>query len=166
MIALSFLFLTQAQGDTAFLAQVRQLAYVRVTEARDVAADPELVQAVVAKNATTETMEAIHTKDTRWVADRSFPLRAELVSNPCAKRLRALTAADPQIVEAFLMDKRGALVCATVETSDYWQGDEPKWQKTFEAGAPSFVDEPSVDASTGMFAVQLSVLVKDGEKKV
>src|SRR5262245_22882234 len=166
MIVLSFLLFAQVQGDTAFLAQVRQLASIRVAIARDVAADPELVQAVVAKNATGETLEAIHAKDTKWVADRSFALRAEVVSNACAKRLRALTAADPQIVEALLMDRRGAIVCSTVETSDYWQGDEPKWQRTFDAGAPSFVDEPAADANTGMYAVQLSVLVKDGEEKV
>lgn len=165
MLAVAFLFLAQSQ-DAAFLAQVRQLAYVRVSTAQTVAADPEIIRAVLAKNASGETLEAIHAKDARWVADRHFPLRAELTSGACARRLRELTVTDTQIVEAMVMDRRGALVCATVETSDYWQGDEAKWQKTFDAGSPSFVDEPSLDASTGMYAVQLSVLVKDGEKKV
>ena len=54
----------------------------------------------------------------------------------------------------------GAL-CATVETSDYWQGDEAKWQKTCRDGAALFADEPALDASTGAFAVQLSRLVSD-----
>ena len=63
------------------------------------------------------------------------------------------------------MDAQGALVCATVETSDYWQGDEPKWQRV-QAKSPGFVDEPALDPSTGVYAVQLSVPVKDREAKV
>jgi len=52
-------------------------------------------------------------------------------------------------------------VCATVETSDYWQGDEAKWRKTYREGMQAFIDEPAMDASTGAFAVQLSRLVTD-----
>jgi len=89
-----------------------------------------------------------------------------LTSGPCADRLRKLVGDDKLVVEAFLMDERGGLVCATVETSDYWQGDEAKWQKTYRDGAAVFVDEPALDASTGAFAVQMSRLVSDHGGKV
>ena len=32
------------------------------------------------------------------------------------------------------MNDRGTLVCSVAETSDYWQGDEAKWQRTFVDG--------------------------------
>ena len=32
------------------------------------------------------------------------------------------------------MNNRGTLVCSAAETTDYWQGDEPKWQKTYVEG--------------------------------
>ena len=63
------------------------------------------------------------------------------------------------------MDAKGALVCSTVETSDYWQGDEAKWQRTYRDGLELFVDEPALDLSTGTYAVQLSVPVSSGGRK-
>ena len=70
------------------------------------------------------------------------------------------------VIEAFAMDDRGALVCSTVETSDYWQGDEMKWVRTFQQGREVFVDEPALDASAGVYAVQLSVPMTDGTRRV
>ncbi len=132
--------------------------------AKKIVSDPLLVRAIAVHNQSGETAADIKTKDARWMSDTSFPLRAQLTTNECAKRLTELVAADSRIVEAFLMSNQGALVCATKTTSDYWQGDEAKWQKTFGSGAEFFVDEPAQDASTGVFAVQFSVLVRDGGK--
>ena len=44
-----------------------------------------------------------------------------MTQGACAERLRALIKEDSFVVEAFLMDAQGALVCASRETSDYWQ---------------------------------------------
>jgi hypothetical protein len=73
---------------------------------------------------------------------------------------------DPLVVEAFVMNDRGTLVCSMGETSDYWQGDEAKWQRTFVDGKDAFVEEPAFDASTGKYAIQLSVPVAEGAKRV
>ena len=43
------------------------------------------------------------------------------------------------------MDAQGANVCLSHETSDYWQGDEPKWQRIFRDGLAVFVDEPTFE---------------------
>lgn len=139
--------------------RVRQAALARIPLAQKVAKDPELLAALEAKNASSETAEDIRRKDESWARSPRDPLRRELVSNACAARLRSLVAADPVVVEAFLMDGRGSLVCTTVETSDYWQGDEAKWQLTYEGGEPVLVEEPKFDESVQTFAVQLSVLV-------
>jgi hypothetical protein len=47
-------------------------------------------------------------------------------------------------------------------TSDYWQGDEAKWQKTFSMGPDAvFVDEIEKDESTQALQSQISVTIKD-----
>ena len=155
----------QAQDPQA-AARVRQMALARIPLAQKVAADAELLRAVLAKNALPESPAEIQRKDEEWIRNPRDPLRRELTQNACALRLRKLVGDDPVIVEAFLMDERGGLVCSTVETSDYWQGDEAKWQRTYQKGEAVFVDEPALDSSTHTFAVQLSVLVSDqGHKK-
>ncbi len=158
LLALALLAQTQTDSDRAY---VTQMAYARLDRAHAIAADPEILKAIAARNAAGETLDAIRTKDAAWVKDRTLPLRKELVQNACARRLRELVAADKLIVEGLVMDAQGALVCSTAETSDYWQGDEAKWQRTAQSKGGSFVDEPALDASTGVYAVQLSVLVKD-----
>jgi len=49
------------------------------------------------------------------------------------------------------------LVSSTRSSPPNWQGDEAKWQRTFEDGKAFFVDEPAVDESSGSYAIQLSV---------
>jgi hypothetical protein len=147
----------RGQGTEA----VKQAAYARVALARTLAADPEVVKAVIAKNAEGETAEAIRRKDRDWGGPAGAPLRKALTQGPCAQRLRDVVKDDPLVAEAILMDAKGASVCLSRETSDYWQGDEAKWQKTFLEGREVLVEEPAEDASSGVFAVQLSVPVVD-----
>ena len=159
------LTLAQVSADPGAL-KARETAYARINLADKVTADADLVRAIKAKNAAGETDADIQKKDREWQANPRHPLRKELVQNACAARLTLLVKEDPIVVEAFLMDAKGALVCATHETSDYWQGDEAKWQKTFRDGKKVFVDDPALDASTGTYAVQLSALVSDAGAKI
>ncbi len=147
-------------------AAVKQMAHARVKLAEQVAADSEIRRAVAAKNAERESRQAIERKDQEWASSPAYPLRKALTSSPCAQRLRQLTAADPLVVEAILMDEQGANVCVSRETSDYWQGDEDKWRRPFVEGRAAFVDEPAFDASSATYAVQLSVPVADGARRI
>lgn len=160
-VTLAVVWLLQAQGA----ARVREIAYARAPLAERVAADPELVAAVAAKNASGESTEDVQRKDKEWMANPKAPLRAEMTHGACADRLRGLVKEDAFVVEAFLTDANGALVCASRETSDYWQGDEPKWQKTYGEDKRLFIDEPAQDSSTGVYAIQLSTLVSNGGHK-
>ena len=161
--ALVLALLAQASGDLG-AAKARETATARVPVAQAIAADPELAKAIQAKNQAGESDADVLKKDKEWQANPRYPLRQELTSNACAARLKKLLAGEPIVVEAFLMDNKGALVCATRETSDYWQGDEAKWQSTYADGKPVFIDQPALDISTNSFGVQLSVIVKDGGK--
>ena len=148
--------------QTPAASLVKQVASARVGLAQTMARDAELVAAVGAKNAEKEPLEAVQKKDKEWTSRPDSPLRKALVGSPCAQRLRQLIAPDSMVIEAILMDNQGANVCVSRETSDYWQGDEPKWQKTFRVGQEVFVDEPAYDESAHSYAVQLSVPVSEG----
>lgn len=69
--------------------------------------------------------------------------------------------------EIFVMDNQGANVAMTDKTSDYWQGDEAKFKKSFNDGAGAvFVDDVEFDDSAQAYLVQVSVPVKDGDKVI
>jgi len=144
---------------------VREAALARIPLARTVASDPEVLKALRAKNAAPESLDEISRKDAGWTANPKHPLRQQLTSSLCAQRLRDLTRSEPMVTEVILMDARGANVCISRETSDYWQGDEAKFQKTFGADKEVYLEEPAFDVSSGTFAVQLTVLVLDGKVK-
>ena len=151
-----------AQGATA----VKQMAHARVKLAEQVAGDPEIRKAVAAKNAEGESQQTIEARDREWTQNPAAARRKALTGSPCAVRLRELIGADALVVEGILMDERGANVCVSRETSDYWQGDEDKWKKPFLEGRAAFVDEPAFDASSATYAVQLSVPVSDAGKRI
>jgi len=165
-----FLVLLTALAPATLLAQgaasVKQMAHARVKLAEQVAADPEIRRAVAAKNAEGESQQTIEARDREWAQNPAAPRRKALTGSRCAARLRELIVADALVVEAILMDEHGANVCVSRETSDYWQGDEDKWKKPFLEGRPAFVDEPAFDASSATYAVQLSVPVSDGGKRI
>jgi hypothetical protein len=167
-IVVSLLLAPQAarSGAQDAVARVRELAAARLPRAQAAARDPDVVAAVAESNTRAETLADIQRKDATWIAQRVYPLRKLVIGRPCSIKLRKLVSDDPSVVEAFAMDDRGALVCSTVETSDYWQGDELKWIRTFQQGRDVFVDEPALDASTGVYAVQLSVPMGEGERRV
>ena len=145
---------------------VREAALARIQLAQSVAKDAEVLKAIRAKNASTETPADIQRKDKEWMQNPQSALRKTLSENECARRLRELTASDQSVVEVIVMDKNGANVCVSKETTDYWQGDEPKFQKTFAADKQVFVDEPKFDESAAVYSIQLSTLISDGPAKV
>src|SRR3546814_10661759 len=60
------------------------------------------------------------------------------------------------------MDDKGLNVGQSDVTSDYWQGDEAKWQKTYSVGPNAiFVDKVDQDESTQKFQTQVSMSVVD-----
>jgi hypothetical protein len=166
LVPVMMLVALSGQGDAPPAARVKETAYARVARAQALARDPAIHAAVVASNAVVETPEQIRRRDAVWVANRRDPLRQAIVKAPCSDRVRELVKDDALVVEAFVMNDRGTLVCSLVETSDYWQGDERKWQQTVVEGKDAFVEEPAFDVSTGKYGIQLSVPVTDGAKRI
>ena len=166
MVLAVVVVLLALQGQAEMAPRVKETAYARVVRAQEVARDAAVKDAVAASNGVAEPPDQVRRRDASWSANKSDPLRQAIVQAPCSARIREILKDDPTIVEAFAMNERGTLVCSASETSDYWQGDEPKWQRTFVDGRDPFVDEPAFDASTGKYAIQVSVPVTNGTARI
>ena len=162
----AILLVVPVASQDPLVARVRQTAYARMELAGGVAHDSAIIGFVQAKNDLQELPADIQKRDARWKSGGEAELRRETTTGPCAERLRALTKGDPFVLEAFLMDAQGAIVCATHETSDYWQGDEAKWLKPVKEGLEAFVDEPAFDESTQSYALQLSIPVQKAGARI
>ena len=104
--------------------------------------------------------------DKKWRAQTdagSKPMIDELLGRSASKRLVDYkNSGEGLFTEIFVMDNKGLNVAQSDMTSDYWQGDEAKWQKTFLAGPGGlFIDEVEFDESTQTYQAQVSVSIAD-----
>lgn len=132
------------------------------------ASDPVVIAAIGAQNATTQAYDQarIDSLDQTWraeVGSAQTPTIAPVLENPAAAFLRERVAASGgTITEVFVMDARGLNVAASAVTSDYWQGDEAKFQKTYGMGAGAVhFGEIEFDESSQQYQAQISVALSD-----
>ncbi len=93
------------------------------------------VREVKAQNAKNVTLAQIQALDQQWTkAEDELPLQKEKLTNDCAKEGKRVAEDLKVATELFVMDNQGANVGQNELTSDYWQGDEPKWAKSYNAG--------------------------------
>ncbi len=154
-----------ALGQSA--GEVQKSLTAEAEKLRAIGNDPVIVAAAKAQNARNVSLAAIKVADERWMAGNETALVKQVLSGPCADRLRALAGANPAYSETFAMDDQGALVCATAKTSDYWQGDEAKWERAFNGGKGDvFIDRPKFDESAKARIAQISIPIMDGDKAI
>ncbi len=127
-----------------------------------------VIQAVKAQNAKHAGLSQgdIDNMDKDWRAQTdagSKPMIDAVLGNALSKYLAdSKNSAGGIATEIFVMDNRGLNVGQSDVTSDYWQGDEAKWQKTYGAGPGAlFIDEVEMDESTQTFQSQLSMSIVD-----
>jgi hypothetical protein len=149
-----------AQSADAIQKRLEQEA----AELRPWTADKVLQQAVAKQNALALTAAEVQRRESAWMNDAA--LVAGVTTGPCADQLRALQAKAPKYGEILLMDNQGALVCATNRTSDYWQGDEPKWARASAGEGSVFIDRPRLDDSAKERLAQVSLPMTAGGKVV
>jgi len=130
--------------------------------------NPLTIDGIKAQNSKTRDMSEaeIIKLDNQWreeVDASSQPLITEVLSSPLSAYLKQVKANSQGLfTEIFVMDAKGINVGQSDVTSDYWQGDEAKWQKTFPEGPKAIhVGEIDLDESTQQFQSQLSVSIVD-----
>ena len=91
----------------------------------------------------------------------STPTIDPVLNGVVADMLRAMRdESEGLFTEIFVMDNLGLNVAASDTTSDYWQGDEAKWQQTYPAGAGAVhISEVELDESTQTYQAQVSVSI-------
>lgn len=130
--------------------------------------DGALVDAIRAQNAKTAAYNQsdIDTLDQTWraqVGTADASLVDATLNHPASGFLRdQVMASGGVITEAFAMDALGLNVAASSATSDYWQGDEAKFQQTYGKGVGAVhVADVEFDESTQTYSGQVSAVIVD-----
>lgn len=130
--------------------------------------DPALVDAIKTQNSKYASLSQadIDALDKKWRAETSAsakPMINEILGRDASKKLAEIkNGGEGLFTEIFVMDNKGLNVAQSDPTSDYWQGDEGKWQKTFLTGPDGlFIDEVEFDESTQTYQAQVSVSIAD-----
>jgi len=108
--------------------------------------------------------------DKQWRAERKAadkPLIAATLSNPLSVYLARMQGRSLGLfAEIFIMDRNGLNVGQSSITSDFWQGDEAKFLKTFPKGADAvFIDEPEWDKDFKVWRAQINMTITDADDK-
>lgn len=107
--------------------------------------------------------------DEQWKAEREVedqPLITAVLSSPLSNYLTRIQADSQGLFTAiFVMDGSGLNAGQSAITSDFWQGDEAKWQQTFQVGPDAvFIDEIELNEDTGTEIRQLNMsIAQDGK---
>jgi hypothetical protein len=171
MIAMLIAALTMgapaAHGEEAYVAAVQNYVKTNVLSWLN---DKIVIDAIKAQNEkhANITQADMAKLDKQWMAEVDAPAKP-LIDGVLKNGLSAFLTKKKQeaeglITEVFVMDNKGLNVGQSDVTSDYWQGDEAKWQKTFQVGPDVvFIDQVKKDESTQQLQVQVSVSIKDPE---
>lgn len=111
--------------------------------------------------------------DSQWRKERKIsdqPLISATLSNPLSSYLTKVQARSQGLYsEIFVMDDKGLNIGQSNISSDYWQGDEAKFQKTYPKGPKAvFIGEPEYNKDLAVWLVQvnLSVAGDDQSKSI
>ncbi|WP_156927198.1 hypothetical protein [Azospirillum halopraeferens] len=135
---------------------------------RKIVAQPVVLIAVRAQNERHTSMDqaTIDALDKRWRAETKSddqPLIAQLMGSPLSNYLIKVKAESYGLItEVFVTDNLGLNVGQSSVTTDYWQGDEAKYRKTFLVGPDAVhLAEVEIHAETGTRRRQVDFTVVD-----
>lgn len=116
---------------------------------------------------------AIDALDQQWRNERGTedqPLIAATLSSPLSSYLTRIQAGSIGLyTEIFVVDEKGLNVGQSATSSDYWQGDEAKYQQTFSVGPDAiFIDEAEWDEDRQIWRAQLNLSIpsEDGSQAI
>lgn len=162
--------MSQCNTETVQLSAIELGKLMRMVEARllPVARSAEVISAVTDANRLRGNISAdeISQLDRKWAQEIEAgapDLITQIQSSRLSRYLQVVEAKESGLfTEILVMDSVGLNVGISRVTTDYWQGDESKYQRVFPPGGESiFIDRIEYDASTGKFQVQVSIRLHD-----
>ncbi|HBU97594.1 hypothetical protein [Thalassospira lucentensis] len=143
-----------------------------IQDAREWLANPVVSLSINSQNRLRKdlTQEKIDAADKQWREEREAedqPLVAAIVTNPLSGYLTQVQARSGGLLaEIFVMDAVGLNVGQSSITSDFWQGDEAKFQNTFPNGPDAvFIDEAEYNEDSDTWRSQLSMTMSNEERQ-
>ncbi len=142
-----------------------------IDEIRSWSSSPVVMLTLEASNERYANLDqaGIDALDKQWRAEREVedqPLITAVLSSPLSNYLTRIQARSRGLyTEIFVMDAKGLNAGQSAITSDFWQGDEGKWQKTFQVGPEAiFIDEIEINEDTGTENAQVNLsITQDGQ---
>lgn len=130
--------------------------------------DPVIVYALREQNETNNGIRPgkIQFLDETWIAEKGRgPMIFDLLDRQASVIVRDRRELSKGVItEIIVMDKYGLNVAISDPTSDYYQGDEAKYQDTYLKGPGAVhVSEIEFDDSTQKYQTQVSMTVTDPE---
>ena len=144
---------------------------MKVTNLSRLAISPSLVDEVVnANEGYSGEEEVIRSRlleaDGEWQLTYGLiPLAIHIVGRESSDFLKKVASFNPAYREILLTDERGALIAATNLTTDYYQADEPWWQKAYGDGWTGTIHVSNVryDYSAKVHGMDIAVPVFVGK---
>ena len=167
-IALSLLFLynpdlfaRQVETETEYKeAIVKQHKDLLINFSKS----PLVIAAIVAANEKNVGIVNIMQLDANWQLNRK--LQKSVMHNPlAAKIIEFIKNPKLDIAEMMVLDKNGVLVAVFPKPTDYWQGDEDKFQQPIRING-DYVGPTKWDSSASTYQFFYCILIKNSEKKV
>lgn len=162
-VSVAAMMVASSAHANEYAEQLNALASGKIKE---IAQSAEVVDAVKAQNAMTSAYDQakVDALDKQWRAEvdaSDKPLISKTLAAPVSAYLLGVQeSSEGLFTEIFAMDGIGLNVGQSGVTSDYWQGDEGKWQTPFNTGEVELGDVEE-DESTQTFQSQVSVPVVD-----
>jgi len=143
-----------------------------IAEMRDWLQKPVVQISVEAHNRRYNNLpqEEVDKLDKQWRKEREEkiqPLVAATLSSPLSMYLTQIQAASGGLyTEIFVMDAIGLNVGQSAVTSDFWQGDEAKFQKTYPNGPDAvFIDEAEFHEGSKTWRAQVNLTVVNAKNE-
>lgn len=118
-------------------------------------------------NAVVVTEQEIGRIDALWRSGEYDGAIAEMEHRPCSQRTDQIVQGSsfPNLVELFVTNQFGVIVCLSDRTSDYQQADEAWWWKPIDAGGIPQFGEAEYDESADAESVSIYVPILDPDDR-
>lgn len=170
VILVFFSIVTTSYADSGLSRyEIKYLLRHKIDALKAIASKPEIINAVIHNNEKQISFDKIADIDSQWNSfSIDHPQKKRMYSSNAGVILKAQVEANSSdYSEIFVTDNQGANVAAWPVTSDYWQGDEAKWRRSFNNGSGKiYIGNIEFDESSQSTSIQISVPVMHKDRTI